>query len=71
MRYRCEECDYQGTTKSHLVVHIRHKHRGISYRCDLCQFAASTSNNLKQHVMRKHPELRGEASGVGSGEERF
>ena len=54
VKYACEQCDYQATTKFDLTRHIKSRHEGIKYDCDQCEYQATTQSSLRRHSKAKH-----------------
>ena len=53
-KYPCRECDYQATSKGHLVRHQQELHDGKKYTCRECEFQATTNGSLTQHQQAVH-----------------
>ena len=49
--FECDQCDYAGTTKRYLRVHMQIHSDSRPFECDLCDYKAKTSNLLKAHVV--------------------
>ena len=58
VRFQCDLCLFEATQKSHLVVHVKTKHKGEQYSCNQCIFKANYSQGLKMHVKVKHQGFR-------------
>ena len=39
-RYKCEDCEYQGKSKTHLRAHVQWAHKNKGHKCKLCDFTA-------------------------------
>ena len=54
-KFKCDQCNYAGTEKNKLKLHIRRVHTtSKDFKCDHCDFATSTKDNLRKHKRRKH-----------------
>ena len=54
----CSQCDFQGISRSHLLLHTR-KHTGEKpFQCELCQKKFSRKSTLKTHMLT-HQDLKG------------
>ena len=49
IKFRCNECDYQATQKSHLTSHQQSLHRDRKYDCPDCDYQATDNSNLIKH----------------------
>ena len=60
VRYACEQCDQQYTTKRNLTQHIQIKHEGVRYDCnhDQCSKQFTKISNLTEHINSVHEGKR-------------
>jgi len=58
--YKCESCEYVGTSSLFLREHVESKHLGIRYNCDQCVTSFGSKRNLNRHIKVTHgaPEDR-------------
>ena len=56
-RWKCDQCDYQTSSPSHLRQHTQNVHEGLKYDCTICDFRYSDKSNLKRHLNTKHKGL--------------
>ena len=54
VKYACDQCDYQATTKFDLTRHNKSRHEGIKYDCDQCEYQATSQSSLKRHSKAVH-----------------
>ena len=54
VRYSCDQCDYKGTSKSHLTSHVKSIHEGVRYPCDQCDYKATRTRYLHGHQLTNH-----------------
>ena len=47
VRYMCEECSKEFTTKYGLTSHVQNVHNGVKHQCDIC----GTQYNSRQHLI--------------------
>ena len=47
VKYRCEECSKEFTTKYGLTSHVQNVHNGVKHQCDIC----GTQYNSRQHLI--------------------
>ena len=59
IRYPCNNCDYQATTKGNLQTHIQSTHEGIKFPCKECEYQATQQIHLQTHIKLKHKGIRG------------
>jgi len=58
IKYKCDLCPYEATTKSSLEFqHKRVKHGGLRNKCDMCDYETTTIGNVNEHKKKKHTEL--------------
>ena len=50
----CDQCDYKGTSKSHLTSHVKSIHEGVHYPCDQCDYKAARTRYLHGHQLKNH-----------------
>ena len=58
IKYSCDQCDTQATTKYKLKQHIESKHEGNRYACDHCNYQAKEKSALKKHIESIHECIR-------------
>ena len=46
IKYNCEECGYQASTKSHLTRHKKSIHEEMKYNCNSCDYQAKRKSHL-------------------------
>ena len=49
IRFGCDNCDYQASSKICLKLHVNQRHLGIRYGCNKCDHKAITKAGLKLH----------------------
>ena len=54
---KCDQCDYTGSSKQKVQVHVDIHHRGLRYICDLCKHKTTMKGNLSLHYSLKHKEV--------------
>ena len=54
IKYPCNQCDHQASSKGNLQRHIQSKHEGIKFPCNQCDYQATDRSNLQKHIQRKH-----------------
>ena len=54
VRHSCDQCDYKGTSKSHLTSHVKSIHEGVHYPCDQCDYKATRTRYLHGHQLTNH-----------------
>ena len=54
VKYACNQCEYQATTKSNLTIHTQSIHQGVKYPCNQCDQQFTAQSNLTIHIKRKH-----------------
>jgi len=54
VRERCHTCDFHGSTKEDLNLHIRDHHDGQRYQCRECQHHFENREQLHQHYFSRH-----------------
>ena len=57
IKYNCEHCDHQASSKYTLQTHVESIHLGIKYPCPFCEYQASYKNCLKEHIQAKHENI--------------
>ena len=55
VRYRCEQCGKQFTTKQNLNTHFNAVHLKIRHSCPHCSSSFSQKGHLATHIRNKHP----------------
>ena len=57
-RYKCDQCEFNGSSLEYLKEHKQSKHLGIRYNCEHydCKSAFASLRNLKVHIKEKHEE---------------
>ena len=56
MKFPCDQCDYKATWKSHLLTHIKSKHKGVKFPCDQCDYKATRKESLFKHIKSIHKQ---------------
>ena len=54
IKYKCDDCDYQASSKKMLKRHEEKKHSGLTFGCNICVFRGNTKKHLKLHTQRTH-----------------
>ena len=52
--YNCDKCNYAGSKRLDLKLHIQSKHEGLLVNCDYCSYKAISKQRLKSHITEKH-----------------
>ena len=56
--YKCEKCEFKGTSKRYLNDHFYEKHNNskkqASFACDECKYESILERNLIEHQTNKH-----------------
>ena len=55
--FKCDKCEYTGTTSDGLENHRKSVHYYFLYQCGACSFETSNINVLKQHKQWKHERM--------------
>ena len=53
-RWKCDQCDYQTSSPSHLRQHTQNVHEGLKYDCTSCDYKSGDKSNLKRHIEKNH-----------------
>ena len=62
-KFKCDQCEYNGTRLNYLRDHIESKHMGIRHDCHQCDATFAIKGNLKTHIKEIHgDENQGEAA---------
>ena len=54
MKYACNKCDHQATTKGALKSHLKSIHEGVKYNCKECNHEFSQKGTLRSHMKKVH-----------------
>ena len=59
-RYKCDQCEFNGSSLVYLTEHKQLKHLGIRYNCEHpdCTASFGSLRNLKVHVKENHEEKK-------------
>ena len=49
MKYPCQRCPHQATSKGNLALHRRAVNEGIKYPCGQCHYQATRNGSLDHH----------------------
>lgn len=58
VKYCCEQCDYNSSTKRSLSQHVHSRHEGKIYSCDHCYYKATGKSSLCQHMQSIHDKVK-------------
>ena len=58
LKYACNQCDRQFTTKSNQTQHIQSAHEDVKYACIQCDYQATHTSSLTKHIQSKHEGVR-------------
>ena len=58
MTYLCNQCEYEATQPSSLIVHKNSRHERVRYLCDRCEYKATTQSDLAKHKKLIHNGLK-------------
>ena len=47
--YTCEHFDFVARHRSHLKLHIKSKHKGVSYSCEKCDYVTTFAAQLRSY----------------------
>ena len=54
VKFPCDDCEFNGTTRQNLERHIQSVHKGIKIPCDLCDYKFTQISNLNRHKKNRH-----------------
>ena len=54
VKFNCEYCKADFTSKNHLKRHIESVHLGFKFPCNLCKYEATAKRSLQSHIESKH-----------------
>ena len=57
IKYPCDECQHQSSSKGDLAKHRRAVHEGIKYPCGQCQHQATSKGDLARHRRAVHERI--------------
>ena len=52
--FKCDYCDYTGSTSTVLKRHITMKHKSSNHQCEKSNFEAISDSELKHHIFSIH-----------------
>ena len=52
--YKCDHCDYTGSTSTVVKRHVTIKHKSSNHPCEECSFKATSDSELKRHIFTTH-----------------
>ena len=52
--FKCDHCDYTGSTSIVLKCQITMKHKSSNHHCEKCNFEAISDSELKHHIFSSH-----------------
>ena len=58
VKYPCNKCEYQATTKGALQRHQKSEHEGVKYSCNQCEYQAKEQDSLKRHQQSNHESVK-------------
>ena len=54
VKFICDQCDYEATTRSHLAEHKKAQPDWVTFDCDQCDYKSSWRSKLVGHVKAVH-----------------
>ena len=52
--FKCEHCDYIGSTSTVVKRHMTMKHKNSNHSCEECNFKATSDTEMKHHIITSH-----------------
>ena len=52
--FKCEHCDYTGSTSTVVKRHMTMKHKNSNHPCEECNFKATSDTEMKHHILTSH-----------------
>ena len=52
--FKCDHCDYIGSTSTVQQRHITMKHKSSNHHCEKCNFEAISDSELKHLILSSH-----------------